>query len=248
MDQRPHIIAHRGVARNYPENTMAAFEAAIHAGVDGIELDIQLTADGVPIVLHDPTLQRTTGEEGDVVTLQAKDIDALSAHEPARFGDRFRGEPIPRLATVAERLSRVAGLRVFIEIKPEVLRHHSAPATVQAVLTASEVLGNQRVIISYRDDVLQATRSQTRAAVGWVMPRFGAAAIERARALTPEFLFCDHRHLPTGTARLPEGSWDWAIYEVDDPGLGNRLHRRGVTWLESMCPGELKEAMGREDA
>ncbi|SEO56023.1 glycerophosphodiester phosphodiesterase family protein [Aquisalimonas asiatica] len=247
MDEQPRIIAHRGVARTYPENTLAAFEAAVAAGVDGVELDIQLTADGVPVVLHDPSLQRTTGVDGDVNRLKATDIDALSASEPARFGERFRGEPLPRLNRVAERLSAVPGLRVFIEIKPEVLRHHSAPATVQAVLAASDGLGDQRVIISFRDDVLQATRSQARTAVGWVLPRYGAAAIERARALTPEFLFCDHKLLPASMARLPEGPWAWAVYEVDDASLADRLCQRGVGWLESMCPGELKAAMSRTD-
>ncbi|MFV8833671.1 glycerophosphodiester phosphodiesterase family protein [Aquisalimonas sp.] len=245
MDEHPRIIAHRGVARSYPENTLAAFEAAVAAGADGIELDIQLTADGVPVVLHDPSLQRTTGVDGDVNRLTAAAVDALSACEPARFGERFRGEPLPRLTRVAERLSAVPGLWVFIEVKPEVLRHHSAPATVQAVLAASEALGDQRVIISFRDDVLQATRSQARAAVGWVIPRYGTAAIERARALTPEFLFCHHKLLPAGMARLPDGPWDWAIYEVDDASLAERLCRRGVGWLESMCPGELRAAMSR---
>lgn len=245
MDEQPRIIAHRGVARTHPENTLVAFEAAVAAGVDGVELDVQLTADGVPVVLHDPSLQRTTGVDGDVNALSAIEIDTLSACEPERFGERFRGERIPRLSAVAERLSAVTSLRVFIEIKPEVLRHHSAPATVQAVLTASEALGSQRVIISFRDDVLQAARSQTRTAVGWVIPRYGAAAIERARALAPEFLFCDHQRLPAGMARLPDGPWEWAIYEVDDASLADRLCRRGAGWLESMCPGELKAAMSR---
>jgi glycerophosphoryl diester phosphodiesterase len=59
LSSRP-IIAHRGASGSAPENTIAAFERAVRQGADAIELDVRLTADGVPVVLHDATLDRTT--------------------------------------------------------------------------------------------------------------------------------------------------------------------------------------------
>ncbi|HCJ76546.1 glycerophosphodiester phosphodiesterase family protein [Thermoguttaceae bacterium LCP21S3_D4] len=59
-------IAHRGFSGKYPENTMLAFEKAIEAGCDGIELDVQLSKDGIPVIVHDERLARTTGESGFV--------------------------------------------------------------------------------------------------------------------------------------------------------------------------------------
>jgi len=62
----PLIIAHRGDSANAPENTMAAFRLALEKGADGIELDVMLSADGVPVVIHDSTVDRTTNGSGRV--------------------------------------------------------------------------------------------------------------------------------------------------------------------------------------
>ena len=61
------IFAHRGYSGNYPENTMLAFKKAIECGVDGIELDVQLTKDGEVVIIHDETIDRTTNGKGYVV-------------------------------------------------------------------------------------------------------------------------------------------------------------------------------------
>src|SRR2546428_13622015 len=61
---RVRVVGHRGAAALAPENTIAAFEAGLRAGVDAIEFDVQRTADGVPVVLHDDTLDRTTDGRG----------------------------------------------------------------------------------------------------------------------------------------------------------------------------------------
>ncbi|WKB37060.1 glycerophosphodiester phosphodiesterase family protein [Terrilactibacillus sp. S3-3] len=60
------IFAHRGLSIEYPENTMSAFKAAEQAGADGIELDVQLSKDGVPVIIHDESLERTTNGAGFV--------------------------------------------------------------------------------------------------------------------------------------------------------------------------------------
>ncbi|WP_290647942.1 glycerophosphodiester phosphodiesterase family protein [Aquisalimonas sp.] len=243
MADSPGIIAHRGVARHYPENTRRAFDAAVEAGADAVEMDIQLTADAVPVVLHDPFLDRTTDYRGDISALTAAELGGVSAHEPRRFGERFRGEQVPELASLAEHLANLPFSKVFIEIKTELLWHHSIPLAVQVVLAASQPLGERRVIISFSDTVLQVARSQADVAVGWVLPGYGVAMIERAETLAPEFLFCNHHRLPPEPSALPRGSWQWAAYEVDTPTLGRRLARRGIDWLESMCPEELRRGL-----
>ncbi|HEY7878686.1 MAG TPA: glycerophosphodiester phosphodiesterase family protein, partial [Gemmatimonadaceae bacterium] len=66
------VIAHRGAAALAPENTIAAFERAIADGAEGLELDVHVTADDVPVVIHDPTVDRTTDRAGAVATLSLK--------------------------------------------------------------------------------------------------------------------------------------------------------------------------------
>lgn len=99
---RPLNIAHRGASRVAPENTLAAFHTALALGADGVELDVRLSVDGVPVVIHDATVDATTDGTGrvDALTLaQLKQLDAGSSFRPT-----FAGERIPTLAETLEAL------------------------------------------------------------------------------------------------------------------------------------------------
>lgn len=74
---RPLIFGHRGLPGNEVENRLEAFQAALALGADGVEFDVQLSADGVPMVIHDFRLERTTGSEGKVAGLAAAELEAL---------------------------------------------------------------------------------------------------------------------------------------------------------------------------
>lgn len=73
----PLIIAHRGASAVAPENTIAAFEAAIAAGADGIEFDVRLSRDGFPVIIHDDTLSRTHGVRRRVREMTANELNSL---------------------------------------------------------------------------------------------------------------------------------------------------------------------------
>lgn len=92
------VIGHRGASEHAPENTMAAFRAAIGLGANGIEFDVQQTIDGHLVVIHDAMLNRTTSGSGPVFEATAEVIEGLDAG--GWFSDAFFGEPVPRLADV----------------------------------------------------------------------------------------------------------------------------------------------------
>ena len=240
MSTQARFIAHRGVARHYPENTLAALLAAEQAGADAVELDVQFSSDGVPMVMHDTMLERTTDGCGNIGTYTADEVAAISAHEPQRFGDRFLGENIPSLGKACTELAGATSLQVFIEVKPESLTRRPPHLSIPAVLEASAPLGSRRVIISYNDGALQTVRSRADCTIGWVLPAFDRATIERARALKPDYLFCDRLRFPAEPTALPVGSWAWAAYEVETGEQARALMRQGVTWLETMAPQELR--------
>ncbi len=108
---RPAIFAHRGSSAHAPENTLAAFNLAIQQGADAIELDAKLTADGQVVVIHDPTVNRTTGSEGVVRQMTLADLKKLDAG--SYFDFSFRGETIPTLDEVFESV----GHRIFINVE-----------------------------------------------------------------------------------------------------------------------------------
>lgn len=100
------IYAHRGVSAHLPENTLAAFRRAVELGVEGIELDVQLSSDLVPVVIHDETTDRTTNGTGNITEFTARQLSLLDAGQ---------GEFVPTLAQVLELAA--GNLRVNIELK-----------------------------------------------------------------------------------------------------------------------------------
>lgn len=100
----PIILAHRGDLAHAPENTLPSFLQAIQKGADGVELDAKLTADGHVIVIHDPTVDRTTNGSGKVASFTLEAIRTLDAG--AWFDSRFAGAKIPLLEEVFETVGK----------------------------------------------------------------------------------------------------------------------------------------------
>ncbi len=124
---RPVVIAHRGCSATHPENTLAAFKAAIAAGAHMIELDVNLSADHRLVVIHDRTVDRTTNGRGAVRALTMAQLARLDAG--SWFDARFQTERIPTLAQVLEIVS--GRLMVNIEIKPEAVEGHGSADSVE---------------------------------------------------------------------------------------------------------------------
>ena len=101
---RPIIFAHRGDLAHAPENTLPSFQQALQKGADGVELDAKLTADGHVIVIHDPTLDRTTDGKGRVAASTLEVIRKLDAG--AWFNEKFAGTKVPLLEEVFETVGR----------------------------------------------------------------------------------------------------------------------------------------------
>ncbi|SFP88880.1 glycerophosphodiester phosphodiesterase [Salibacterium halotolerans] len=107
-------IAHRGWSGKAPENTLAAFELAWNSpDVDGIELDVHLSRDNVPVVIHDQTVKRTTNGKGAVRDYTVNELKALDAG--SWFDERFAGEQIPTLEDVLRRINRRQTLTIELK-------------------------------------------------------------------------------------------------------------------------------------
>jgi glycerophosphoryl diester phosphodiesterase len=136
-------IAHRGGAKLRPENTWPAFEHAVSLGVDALECDVHLSRDGEVVVIHDPTLDRTTNAHGDVGGWRAHDLSHVDAGfrfgPDAGFPFRGQGIGVPRLADL---LRRWPEMPLVIEIKGD------QTATVTRVLEViRECHADERVIV-----------------------------------------------------------------------------------------------------
>ena len=163
----PLVIAHRGGSLEAPENSVASISHGVSAGSDWQEVDVTLTADGVLVVIHDDTLDRTTIATGLVEQKRWAEIAGLSVGAPRwpdgaeerlrgmdvelpRFDQRFASERVPTL----EQVLRVPGVRLMIELKKTTRSAALAQATVRAVQAAKM---QQRVAIgSFSYDIVEA--------------------------------------------------------------------------------------------
>ncbi len=140
----PQVIGHRGAAGYAPENTMASFERGLALGVDAIELDIHPTSDGELVVIHDPTLERTTNGHGFVSTHTLAQLQQLDAG--TWFDPTFAGERIPAFREVLEWAR--GRTRVVIEIKQGPIFY---PKVEELLIAALDQAGmrDQVLVISF---------------------------------------------------------------------------------------------------
>ena len=164
LEPMPRVIAHRGDSRNYPENTLPAFESAVRMGIDVVETDIHLTKDGVLVIWHDPTLERNTDGSGRIEDHTLEELRRFDAgYTFTQDGGRtfpFRGKGV-RICTLAEALEHCPEQRFNIDLKtkcPEivdefikVIREHDA---VDRVVGASFHLSNLKRLRRLAPDFL----------------------------------------------------------------------------------------------
>ena len=141
--KKTRIFAHRGDAIHCPENTLAAFNSAINAGADGLELDVQLTKDETLVVIHDERIDRTTDGEGWVKSFTFNELQAFDAG--SWFDPSFNEERIPRLEDVFK-LMQQNDLIVNVELKTGIVQYQGIEE--QLLTLIAEWGYENRVIIS----------------------------------------------------------------------------------------------------
>ena len=153
MADSVRVIAHRGASHARPENTLPAFTHAIELGADLLEFDVRQTADGHAVVMHDPTVDRTTDGTGAVNNLTLDEIRALDAG--ACFHEQYAGTKVPTLGEVLD-LARDAGVGLDVQIYAT--EDDRAPLTRQVVEALRQYEFDDRAFIAGEEDVIRLVR------------------------------------------------------------------------------------------
>ena len=227
------LIGHRGEPTSFPENSLAGFEAVLQAGALYIETVVQLSADGVPILHHDPDAVRLTGRHHVVMQTDYATLSHLPAGYPARFGARFSDVRLSRLGELAGLLKRWPRATALIEIKRDSTAVFGVAQVMDAVLAELHEVLAQCIIISFQQEPLIYARAVSRLPIGWVLSQWSGAARTAAAKLEPEYLICSRRRLPAEPEPLWSGPWKWIVYTVDTVEDALALRGRGVGMLES---------------
>jgi glycerophosphoryl diester phosphodiesterase len=227
----PLWIAHRGAGRLAPENTLAAFRVGASHGYRAFECDVKLSADGVPFLLHDATLDRTTPERGvagERTWSELSRLDTGSWHSRA-----YAGEPIPSLAAIA-RYVRRNGFALNVEIKPTPgLEHATGVEVGRAARELWHGADRPPLFSSFRPDALLGARE---AAPG--IPRallvdtLWNGWFEMARSLDCVAVVANYGLMDAALVAQLHGAGLRALcYTVNDPAPASQLVAMGIDGL-----------------
>jgi glycerophosphoryl diester phosphodiesterase len=247
VTSRPLVIAHRGDSAHRPENTLASFASALEIGVSLVELDVQLTADGHVVVLHDPTVDRTTDGRGEVGRMTLTEVRALSAGYPDKFKDAWRGERVPTLAEVLALVHDRS--RVMIEIKKESVSDDAEGGIEARTIAEVRRLGlvdrvalisfDHRALVRCRELAPEITRGHL---FGRTPP--DDEMVPAARDVACGIVMPHKSRLSEAVAaRVREAGLKLATWVVDEPEELQQLARFGLYGVGSNCPGVLMQAL-----
>jgi len=250
LSWQPLNIAHRGASGEAPENTLAAFDLAFRQGAGGIELDVHLSSDGIPMVVHDPRLSRTTSGRGWVIEHRANALRKLDAGSwfnrrfPEKARQRYVGAKIPVLAEVLA-WARQHKLFAFVEIKAG---RNSYPGIEAKVLDEIERAGVRRLttIVSFDFETLRRVRQlDTRISLGLDVSR-SLLAIRRVMSVAGNAVL---PHWAIGTRRFVRRAHKQSLcvvsWTVDQPARMERKIADGVDGIITNYPAKLAEVLSR---
>jgi len=230
----PAIVAHRGNAAEFPENTLQALESAVELGVKHVEFDVQLTSDKVPVLFHDADLNRVADRPESVHELTWAQLGETPVGEPKRFGQRYAFTYPPSLAQAVNAVAGWDGVTAFVEVKRSSMRKFGRETVLRRISDVVKPALQRCVLISFDLPSLKILRAMTGARIGLVLSAYDDAARAEAAALAPEFLFANLERLPQGREPLWPGPWEWAIYEVRDLATARDCQARGARFVETM--------------
>ncbi|MGI5817179.1 MAG: glycerophosphodiester phosphodiesterase [Armatimonadota bacterium] len=241
MRLSPLICAHRGRSGVFPENTMAAFEAAVEVGADFMELDVRATVDGEIVCIHDATVDRTTDGSGEVAQMTLAEVQALDAGR--WIGAAHAGEGVPLLREVLE----VIAPRVVVDIE---IKQRGIAEQVAGIVREAGALRRASVISFDREDIRVAKSTEPALACGLITsgPEEGSteqALIGSALECGASFVSCSHRAVtPTLVRECHLTGLLLLAWTMDEPEDIARMIDLQVDGLVSNYPERVAEMLG----
>ena len=224
----PFLVAHRGASSIAPENTLAAFRLALDLRADGIELDVHMTADNEIVVIHDSTVDRTTGFPGRVGQMTSSALKALDAGSwfnsafPDKARPEYTGLRIPLLREVLELVRGRA--RLYIEIKDPDLYPGDFESRLLSIVREHRMENSVAFLSFSRRSLRKIRRADPSTTVALLISRLSGDPIKSARALGAAALAVSFRVLNDGfAAEIREAGLGIIAWTVDDAGDIRRI-------------------------
>jgi len=238
------FVAHRGYRSDYPENTLLAHQMAVEAGALFVETDIQMSADGVPVLYHDIDMLRLSGLQRRLDEFTAHQLTQVRVCEPERFGSRFEQEPLATLDDFVAWLAERPQVTAYIEIKPECRQGYGLNAVVQILNRLRSVFA-QVVIISFDLDSIGLARHIGAPRVGVVLSTWQTVQMSVVNQIQPDVFFCD-AYLVPDAVDLSSLKTPFVIYEVSEFSKAEYWLSRGAAQVETYNIGTMLETLAKK--
>jgi glycerophosphoryl diester phosphodiesterase len=245
-----------------PENTIVAFTKALEAGAAGVELDVRLSSDGVPIVIHDANLRRTGRREESVATMTAAELQQVEVGSwfnrthPAFARDEYAAQTLPTLAQVFDLFSQRANLRkiIYIEMKTDQAEETYVDlARAVAQLIKAQQIGARVVVVSFNLKALANIKLIDSSIITGALfePRRNPVELMRRHPLISAALACGadeilfHRLIATRKLidLATENNLRSVVWTVDDPQWVRRKAESGIHAVITNKPTEMLAGM-----
>lgn len=227
---KPIFIAHRGYAAAFPENSLIALDAARQAGATFVEVDIQLSADQIPVLFHDRDLQRLCQQTGTIHDYTFSQLEKFNVTDAEKFSDQYANNKITSLSVFVDYLKEHPELNAFIELKRSMIEKFGEECVLDVILPLFEGMKEQISFISYNQSILKNIHDNTDYATGIVVDEWGE--YNKQAAWQAEWVFCSAEGLPEDNAELEINS-KIAVFEVGNVELANKLLNKGICYLET---------------
>jgi glycerophosphoryl diester phosphodiesterase len=226
---KDRLVAHRGDMTQYIENTLPAIAAAVDLGIQWIEIDIQLSKDLLPMVVHDDELVRLASRHDYVSNMYSTELQDVAVTVSA---DKQSTGSIPSLLQVVELLNQTPQVTLFVEIKKESISIFGIQDVMQAVAKVLHKAKFKIVLISFLYDVVMQAKNHYQLQTGWVFTHAGQVNGQHMQALQPEFVFCDTNKIAQ-ISDFEDYAWQWVLYDVTDPEEAYQLMQADNVMIET---------------
>ncbi|MCY0894053.1 MAG: glycerophosphodiester phosphodiesterase [Acidibacillus sp.] len=235
------IWAHRGASAVAPENTMAAFVKAYESGADAIEVDVQRTSDGVLVIMHDETVNRTTQGRGYIYSASFAWLSQLDAGY--KFSSSFHGERVP---TLDQTLSFVESTSLRINIELKIVQNTYVGIEEQVIDAIKQRDLTDRVVISsfHYPSLHRIKQLDPNQAIGLLCTQYNAVTPMYAKQFGAEAV---HPHWKTISPTYMNEAFEQNIkirpYTVNDPRIVRTLNAWGIDAVITNHPGLVRKVI-----
>ncbi len=234
-----HWVAHRGDCEHYIENTLNSIKSAMSNGIEHIEIDVQLTQEGLPVVFHDNNLKAMLNLDTCMSKVSFSHINKQPLTPRKKTTVLTNDEYIPMLSQVVSLIQKSPNVTLYVEVKNINFCYFSYQYVYKRIINTLKPIIKQVVIIGFSYRFLRLVKKNSTLPIAYVLPSWKHYSIKMLSNLQPEIIFSDINIIPT-TEEFFTKKETWVVYEISHIEQARRLMNQGIYGFESFTPSLLK--------